>query len=194
MEAEAKSGGLTIICLLSCTSRVSSLCIFHQYTATLYGLERLRGQEGTMNWVGAGAAAGAVTSLITGRKAAGDKKREGLRACFAVCAFCVWSSLCFRWPKQFNVVIHWHLYLKRSSLIPLSSFSRFTAHTLTHSWPKANGPGSRLFWRRGFGGRERVRHNRNFHHGIQGQASQAAVWAADDATCLGREQGAGEIK
>lgn len=35
------------------------------FSSTLYGLQQLRGEEGTMNWVGAGAAAGAVTSLIT---------------------------------------------------------------------------------------------------------------------------------
>lgn len=71
--------------LFSCTSRVSPLCLFHPYTATLYGLERLRGQEGTMNWVGAGAAAGAVTSLITGKQATVSKE-EGL----------AWG-LCFVW-------------------------------------------------------------------------------------------------
>jgi len=62
---------LTTISVLLLHSSVSSLCLFHQITATLYGLERLRGQDGIINWVGAGAAAGAVTSLITGRQAAG---------------------------------------------------------------------------------------------------------------------------
>ena len=39
---------------------------YRHTTATLYGLETVRRKEDTVNWVGAGAAAGAVTSLITG--------------------------------------------------------------------------------------------------------------------------------
>ncbi len=38
----------------------------------LYALETVRGKEDTGNWVGAGAAAGGVTSLLTGEKRAED--------------------------------------------------------------------------------------------------------------------------